>query len=319
MLHPDTTPTLDHPLPSPTLDDLPAIPHLRLRARLVSLGDALLPTFKGSLLRGAWGHALRRTVCAMGRGSACGPCPLRRACPYPRLFEPFAGDGGQPFAGGRPAAPRPYLFEPGDERRRFRAGDRLDFELVLLGAAAELASHAAVALGRMGRDGLGARRHRFRLERVEQVDGGGDGAERPLPAGPVALRFVTPTRIKVDGRLVGEVDFPTFVERALRRTLELAHFHQPEVDRIAWRRLEGRLVAAAREVRVSEARFRWHDWRRYSNRQNGSMSLGGFVGGMVLEGDLRPFTRLFRTAEVVHVGKGATFGLGRVEAAAAAL
>jgi hypothetical protein len=42
------------------------------------------------------------------------------------------------------------------------------------------------------------------------------------------------------------------------------------------------------------------------------MKLGGLVGTMRLAGDLAPFTPLLRTAEVVHVGKGATFGLGKV-------
>ena len=32
-----------------------------------------------------------------------------------------------------------------------------------------------------------------------------------------------------------------------------------------------------------------------------------------LEGDLAPFAPLLRTAEIVHVGKGSTFGLGKVE------
>jgi len=42
------------------------------------------------------------------------------------------------------------------------------------------------------------------------------------------------------------------------------------------------------------------------------MKLGGIVGHIVLEGDLEPFTALLRTAEVVHLGKGATFGLGKL-------
>jgi hypothetical protein len=33
---------------------------------------------------------------------------------------------------------------------------------------------------------------------------------------------------------------------------------------------------------------------------------------VTLEGDLLPLTSLLRTAEVVHVGKGATFRLGKV-------
>ena len=41
--------------------------------------------------------------------------------------------------------------------------------------------------------------------------------------------------------------------------------------------------------------------------------MGGVVGEMTLEGDLRPFSALLRTAEIVHVGKGTTFGLGKIE------
>ena len=43
------------------------------------------------------------------------------------------------------------------------------------------------------------------------------------------------------------------------------------------------------------------------------MKMGGFVGDIVLEGDLSPFVELLLYSEVLHVGKGATFGLGRVE------
>ena len=43
------------------------------------------------------------------------------------------------------------------------------------------------------------------------------------------------------------------------------------------------------------------------------MILGGFVGEMEIEGDLEPLVPLLRTAEILHLGKGATFGLGRME------
>ena len=43
------------------------------------------------------------------------------------------------------------------------------------------------------------------------------------------------------------------------------------------------------------------------------MSLGGFLGTLAIEGDLAPLWPLLRTAEVLHVGKGATFGLGKLE------
>ena len=36
------------------------------------------------------------------------------------------------------------------------------------------------------------------------------------------------------------------------------------------------------------------------------------MGTLRLEGDFAPLLPLFRAAEVLHVGKGAVFGLGRV-------
>ncbi|MCK6622777.1 MAG: hypothetical protein HUU32_16895 [Calditrichaceae bacterium] len=39
---------------------LPSIPYLTLKFNLLALQTALLPAFKGSLLRGAFGNALRR-------------------------------------------------------------------------------------------------------------------------------------------------------------------------------------------------------------------------------------------------------------------
>jgi hypothetical protein len=39
------------------------------------------------------------------------------------------------------------------------------------------------------------------------------------------------------------------------------------------------------------------------------MEMGGFVGAVEGTGDLAPLLPLLRSAAVLHVGKGATFGL----------
>ncbi|MFL6260778.1 MAG: CRISPR system precrRNA processing endoribonuclease RAMP protein Cas6 [Thermoanaerobaculia bacterium] len=58
-------------------------------------------------------------------------------------------------------------------------------------------------------------------------------------------------------------------------------------------------------------------WERWSQRQNTAMKLGGLVGTLTLEGDLAPFAPLLRAAEILHAGKGAVFGLGKIEVAPA--
>jgi hypothetical protein len=66
-------------------------------------------------------------------------------------------------------------------------------------------------------------------------------------------------------------------------------------------------------VQVTGADLRWLDWERWSQRQNAAMKLGGLVGSLTLGGDVSPFAPLLRAAEILHAGKGAVFGLGKVE------
>jgi hypothetical protein len=124
-----------------------------------------LPPDKGSLLRGAFGHALRRAVCAFGPDTPCPACSLRRACPYPRIFETLIGEADPPpFLKGLATAPRPYVFEPATEICDFRSGDPLPFDLLLFGQAVELQAYALLAVERMAAAGLGEARIPFALD-----------------------------------------------------------------------------------------------------------------------------------------------------------
>jgi len=55
----------------------------------------------------------------------------------------------------------------------------------------------------------------------------------------------------------------------------------------------------------------WYDWERYSSRQDRRMKLGGFVGEITYLGDLKDFLPFLLLGSYIHVGKGATFGLGK--------
>src|SRR3954447_21370243 len=74
-----------------------------------------------------------------------------------------------------------------------------------------------------------------------------------------------------------------------------------------WRKMEKGLTGS------HCADLRWLDWERWSQRQSAAMKLGGLVGSLTLEGDVSPFAPLLRAAEILHAGKGAVFGLGKVE------
>ena len=337
---------------TPTLLRLPAIPYLRLRLTLRAEQPATLPPYQGSMLRGAFGHALRKLVCAAGPQQPCATCRLRRGCHYTRLFETFVdfiGGEPPPFLRGLDTAPRPYVFEPDMAHlqgpRCYAPGDPLGFDLLLFGQATDLANWALLAVERMAEAGLGAHRARFALDRVLARDPQGSWAvlreagrwtgrdvppasEPPrngLPGDRLLLRIRTPLRLPVRGNLIrcpsprpsphGERGATGFSVRDLafpmvRRVLELATFHVPGADP-DWTFRP--LLEHAGTVRVAASDLRWFDWERYSNRQGRKVDMGGLLGHVELEGDLAPLAALLRTAELVHVGKGATFGLGKVE------
>jgi hypothetical protein len=178
--------------------------------------------------------------------------------------------------------------------------------------------------------GLGHGRIPFELDRVRVPDPlagwrdvfahgralAGATAAPSLPAiddlgrSQIVLRFLTPIRLKSNAHFQTSVGFRALAFAILRRTLEIAHFHVPGAS-IDWTFRP--LLEQASAVRVVASRLRWHDWQRYSTRQGTPMTLGGFVGELEVEGPLTPFAPLLRTAEILHVSKGATFGLGRME------
>ena len=68
---------------------LPTIPYLVLKFNLTPPEARRLPAFKGSLLRGAFGNALRRTVCVTGPKQFCAECFLNRRCVNTKIFQTF--------------------------------------------------------------------------------------------------------------------------------------------------------------------------------------------------------------------------------------
>lgn len=298
--------------------------------------EARLPAFKGSTLRGAFGHALKRVVCALRR-KTCADCLLSTSCVYSLVFENPAGPPDK-SANDLPAKtlgrPHPYVLQPPlDHRRAYETGEAFSFGLALFGPANDFLPHLVYAVERMGETGLGRGgkngRSRFMLEAVESrgvllYDGAAktlrQGHEltshdlQPPAAGPLdslTVRFLTPLRLKHHNRFQQTLPFHLLIRAALRRiaTLEEAFGQgEPALD------YRG-LVRRAEQVVTRESDCRWSEIERYSNRQQTGMLIGGLLGEVVYEGELGEFLPLFKYCAVTHLGKQTAFGLGRVEVA----
>ncbi len=143
--------------------------HLCLRAK----DTLLLPPYKGSTLRGAFGHAFKKVACPF-RCSA-GSCVLPKVCVYTYTFETPPPEGSQ-ILRKYPHAPHPFVIEPpADQRQLFEPGEELYFGLVLIGRALDYLPYFIYAFDELGRIGIGRRKGKYEVTAVEGFGQDGEG------------------------------------------------------------------------------------------------------------------------------------------------
>lgn len=308
---------------------LETFPLARYRFEFQVIRPIRLPDYAGSMLRGAFGHALRQLAC-MTRQKECADCPLISTCPYPAIFAPLppATHTLQKFS----QIPVPYVIEPPAwGARQLGEGDSLVFHFVLIGRALKELPLIILAWRRALARSVGAGDGTAELTRVVHCSSTGIGDEIEIhqpEIGAIAphvqavnmskesddstlsatLNFNTPLRLQQNGHALPseKLDARTLLMALVRRANLLAEFHadSPLLTDFA------PLLAACGGIRDSK-NLVWRDWTRYSSRQHQKMSLGGVVGTWTLNGNLALFAPFLRLGEWLHVGKEAAFGLGR--------
>jgi len=286
---------------------------------------AKLPFYKGSALRGVFGRALKKTVCAL-RQQQCDACLLNTRCLYAAVFE-------TPVTSRSSDTPHPFVLEPPlIPETEFPAGAPFDFSLLLFGEANKSLPYFVYAVDQMGRLGIGARqngmRGRFRLASVKHGRKTIYDVERKKLLLPPALETLAPTphpsdnkvktltlaietplRMKTQNRLTAGLPFHVLVRGMLRRVSSLMKYYaegEPPLD------YKG-LVQRAMDIQATANNLQWFDWRRYSFRQDNEMLMGGITGSVTYEGELNEFMPLVRFCEKAHVGKQTSFGLGKIK------
>ena len=297
-----------------------ALPIARIRLTVRAEAPLALPPYAGSMLRGAFGHALLALSPLPHPGGQ--PCALHASCPYCQLFAAPAlpGHSLQKFS----HMPQPYVIEPPTAGvQRLQTGQTFTFGLVLIGKALGLLPVVLQAWQRALQTGLGASHTPCSL--LEVMDEAGtsflplksehlSNLNRRLPAAAplsdqTTLHFHTPLRLQVHGKPVraGQLTARNLLITLARRTPLLCDVHMgaaaPHHDFAALR-------ALSTDINLRCDDLRWFDWGRYSQRQQQEMQLGGLLGNVQLQGDLLPFSELLHLGQWLHVGKNASMGLG---------
>lgn len=288
--------------------------------------QAVLPPFKGSTIRGFFGHAFKAVVCALRRQN-CPDCVLRYQCVYYRVFETPAE-----LVGGGPSPPHPFVIEPPlFTETHLSKGASFPCKLHLFGDANTLLPYFVYAFDRMGSTGIGRRidgkRPALKLQTVSEAGEVIYRSEEGILREPKPMRLElakppedvsdralltvileTPLRVQYRGRYQADLPFHVLLRAALRRISSLCLHYGEGEPQLDYRGL----VARSYDVQVKAQDLSWYAFRRYSNRQEREMLMGGIIGHVTYSGSLSEYVPILRFCEKVHVGKASTFGLGKI-------
>lgn len=298
---------------------------------------ALHPRNPGNTLRGAFGSTFKRLVCPTPH-ECRDRCRLKATCPYGQIFEPSPPPGTDRLSRNQDI-PRPFVLRPPNGIETMaRPGDSLHFDLILIGKALDYFSYFLVTFRELGDQGIGLGRGRYRIARVSlrnedgndvvEVYSGRDNVVRPSPicitdkdccrlaaercpthTRHLTVRFLTPTHLKADGKLVTRPDFHHLIKRLRDRINALAHFYCGDALDIDFKAFGARAEA----VRTVSCHVRWEDRDRRSWKTGLAHDMGGFVGEATYEGELEEFLPLLILGQYTHVGKYAVWGNGQYE------
>lgn len=124
----------------------------------------------------------------------------------------------------------------------------------------------------------------------------------------VTLRFLTPTRMRLKGRVVENPNFGQFVSTLSLRLSMLAETFADAPLSYNYREM----IERAHEVTTRDSTLRLMALDRYSNRRGGKLELDGFMGDVTFAGAaIQELLPLLVAGEFLNVGSGTAFGLGR--------
>jgi len=306
------------------------LPHHRLRFHFQVETPICLPGYKGSPWRGLFGHCLKNVVSPFKRPH-CHDCLIRLHCYYIQLFETPAAMIPQKLDNGTDCLPHPLILTPPlDRRSTIPAGDHFSAELTLLPPVFNLFPFLFLTFQQMGQRGIGHPPGQFNLTAVEVLTERQWQALYPtdqnmlaelpapsplrLPTTPpttLTLQLITPVRLKQKGRFTNHLPFTTLLQGLLRRLQQLATLYTPGQELSSINNFD--LLDQAQHIRCEQQELYWFDIKRFSSRQQTSMSLGGLLGNICYTGNFGHFLPWLILGEALHVGGGTSFGFGKYE------
>jgi len=259
--------------------------------------DKTPPYFTGSMLRGAFGHALKRVTC-INPSYRCEGCFATEKCLYYDFYE-------------KQNIQHKYRFDIELNQKNF------DFSLYLFAESCHALPYVLSSLEMaLTQNGLGRERMTFEDLQME-VNGvtvyRDHGFSHQIDIVPckihvdghtsdIKIKFLTPLRIKKGNKLkYDDITIEHILRSIYQRKQQI--FENEEVYSLDY---EPTYITSVKT-------FEYKPLYRKSDRQGKKMVMDGVIGEMAVLGLDRKSYELLKIGEIIGVGKQTVFGMGKIK------
>ena len=106
-----------------------------------------------------------------------------------------------------------------------------------------------------------------------------------------------------------DISFDVLIRNITNRVVALTERYGGWVDQGAVEQLQ----KMSSEIRTIKENLKVEEIDRYSNRLQEKMDFSGLLGEIEFVGDLTPFVPWLHMAEILHIGRNTTFGMGKIQ------
>ncbi|MBL0689566.1 MAG: CRISPR system precrRNA processing endoribonuclease RAMP protein Cas6 [Pseudoalteromonas sp.] len=274
---------------------------LKLRVYVQFKRECTLPAYKGAMLRGWLGHALKAVD--------------------ERAFFAFYGNHDD-------QQPKPYVISPSEDlKTQYQQNEFYYFDILLFGAVTDLAPTLLKAIKHGQSLGFGGQKTPFELVSIASITPSKITAgiettklsdwllpqtSNSLAQTELALHFTTPLRLKVAGNILKNQppELPLLLKQVARRLAQLCEFWVCDDKELINALYKEQPLLGDHET---TAHIYFENWQRYSFKEKSLQPYGGLKGQVSYFGEIAPAIPWLQVGEQLHIGGKSTFGLGKYQ------
>lgn len=280
-----------------------------LKLNLKESSPFLKGSFSGAVVRGSVMFRAKKLLCANRESFDCSKCMLAQKCPYAQLFETKRPKNSEIMKKYN-EIPHPFVITP------LIKNNSMIIKIVLFGEYIEYFPYFFLIFKSLEKD------KEFSVIDIKNfghsilkngniennfIEKGFNEIIESAPTGNINIAFVTPLRIKNNGKYVNPTNFrfEYLIRNLLRRISLLSYFYGEK-----WEPDFNYLIDISKKVNIESSSLGWLELERYSLKQKAYMAMGGLVGDITFSKEANIFYPFLKIGEYTRIGKNTSFGHG---------